>query len=90
MVTSPGPEPSLGDVALNLATVCAETGQRVALVSTSGLASPADSELAAHHSSVVEELAVPRERRRILFDRRGERHSRVGSLEPSRRGGAAR
>jgi Mrp family chromosome partitioning ATPase len=45
MVTSPGPEPSLGDVALNLATVCAETGQRVALVSTSGLASPADSEL---------------------------------------------
>jgi Mrp family chromosome partitioning ATPase len=45
MVTSAGPEPSLGDVALNLATVCAETGQRVTLVSTSGLASPAESEL---------------------------------------------
>jgi Mrp family chromosome partitioning ATPase len=45
MVTSAGPEPSLGDVALNLATVCAETGQLVTLVSTSGLATPADSEL---------------------------------------------
>jgi Mrp family chromosome partitioning ATPase len=45
MVTSAGPEPSLGDVSLNLATVCAETGQRATLVSTSGLASPADSEL---------------------------------------------
>jgi Mrp family chromosome partitioning ATPase len=45
MVTSPGQESSLGDVALNLAKVCAETGQRVALVSTSGLAEPADAEL---------------------------------------------
>lgn len=45
MVTSPGPEPSLEDVALNLAKVCAETGQLVALVSTSGLAEPAVSEL---------------------------------------------
>lgn len=40
MVTSPGSESSLEDVALNLATVCAETGQRVALLSTAGLASP--------------------------------------------------
>ncbi len=45
MVTAAGLEPSLGDVALNLATVCAETGQRVVLVSTSGLASPGDAEL---------------------------------------------
>jgi hypothetical protein len=46
MITSPGPEPSLGDVALSLATVCAETGQRVVLMSTSGLDSPeGDSEL---------------------------------------------
>ena len=45
MITSPGPEPSLGDVALKLATVCAEVGQRVALVSTSGLGEPADTEL---------------------------------------------
>src|ERR1700730_9465087 len=42
MITSAGPEPSLEDVALSLATVCAETGQRVALISTSGLGSPQD------------------------------------------------
>ena len=40
MITSPGIEPTLSDVATNLATVCAETGQRVAIVSTAGLASP--------------------------------------------------
>lgn len=40
MVTSPGVEPSLSDVAWNLATVSAQTGQRVALVSTGGFASP--------------------------------------------------
>jgi len=45
MITSPGPEPSLEDVALKLATVCAEIGQRVALVSTSGLGAPADTDL---------------------------------------------
>jgi hypothetical protein len=40
-------EPSLSDVVTNLATVCAETGQTVALLSTAGLASPGgDSELA--------------------------------------------
>ena len=39
MVVSAGAEPSLPDVVINLATVCAETGQRVALISTSGLAS---------------------------------------------------
>ena len=40
MITSPGIEPTLSDVATNLATACAETGQRVAIVSTAGLASP--------------------------------------------------
>jgi hypothetical protein len=44
MVTAPGVEPSLSDVATNLATISAETGQRVALVSTGGLASPVDDE----------------------------------------------
>jgi hypothetical protein len=39
MVASAGEEPSLADVVTNLATVCAEIGQRVALVSTAGLAS---------------------------------------------------
>ena len=39
MIASAEAEQSLGDVATNLATVCAETGQRVALVSTAGLAS---------------------------------------------------
>jgi hypothetical protein len=42
MVASAGPEPTLADVAINLATVCAEIGQRVVLVSTAGLASPGD------------------------------------------------
>jgi hypothetical protein len=46
MVVSAGTEPSLADVVTNLATVCAEIGQRVVLVSTSGLAFPSvDSEL---------------------------------------------
>lgn len=46
MVVSAETEPSLGDVVTNLATVCAQIGQRVALVSTAGLASPgAESEL---------------------------------------------
>ena len=40
MAASPGEEPSLADVVTNLATVCAEIGQRVALLSTAGLASP--------------------------------------------------
>ena len=39
MVASAEEEPSLADVVTNLATVCAEIGQRVALVSTAGLAS---------------------------------------------------
>jgi Mrp family chromosome partitioning ATPase len=39
MVASAGEEPSLADVVTNLATVCAEIGQRVALISTAGLAS---------------------------------------------------
>lgn len=42
MITSAGPELSLGDVALSLARVCAETGQRVTLISTSGIGSPED------------------------------------------------
>ncbi len=45
MITSPGPEPSLGDVALKLATVCSEVGQRVALVSTAGLGEPEAADL---------------------------------------------
>jgi hypothetical protein len=39
MVASAGEEFSLADVVTNLATVCAEVGQRVALMSTAGLAS---------------------------------------------------
>jgi Mrp family chromosome partitioning ATPase len=42
LVTSPGMEPTLPKVSLNLATVCAEVGQRVALVSTDALAVPAE------------------------------------------------
>ena len=46
LVVSGEVEPSLGDVVTNLANVCSEAGQRVALVSTAGLASVgADSEL---------------------------------------------
>jgi hypothetical protein len=46
LVASAGVELSLADVVTNLATVCAEIGQRVAVVSTAGLASPVeDSEL---------------------------------------------
>jgi Mrp family chromosome partitioning ATPase len=37
MVTSPGAEPSRATVAFNLATVCAEVGQEVVVVSTDGL-----------------------------------------------------
>jgi len=37
MVASPGTEPTRAAVALNLATVCAEIGQRVAVVTTSGI-----------------------------------------------------
>jgi hypothetical protein len=40
MVASAETEPSLTDVVTNLAAVCAQIGQRVALVSTAGLASP--------------------------------------------------
>jgi hypothetical protein len=40
MVASAEEEPSLADVVTNLATVCSEIGQRVALVSTAGLESP--------------------------------------------------
>ena len=46
MVTSADVEPSLSDVVTKLATVCAEVGQLVALVSTAGLSSPGvDSEM---------------------------------------------
>jgi Mrp family chromosome partitioning ATPase len=37
MVASPGAEPTRAEVVLNLATVCAEIGQRVAVVTTSGV-----------------------------------------------------
>lgn len=47
MVASADAEPSLSDVVTNLASVCADTGQRVALVSTDGLESaPGEGELA--------------------------------------------
>ena len=42
LVTSPGTEPSLADVVINLAAVCADVGQRVAIVGTEGLAVPED------------------------------------------------
>ena len=42
LVTSPGTESSLPGVALNLATVCAEVGQRVVLLSTANLAVPTE------------------------------------------------
>ncbi len=42
LVTSPGTEPSLADVVINLAGVCADVGQRVAIVGTEGLAVPED------------------------------------------------
>ena len=37
MVTSPGSEPTRAAVAVNLATVCAEIGQRVVIVTTDGI-----------------------------------------------------
>src|SRR6202000_3330270 len=40
LVVSAGAEPSLTDVVTNIAAVCADIGQRVALLSTAGLASP--------------------------------------------------
>jgi hypothetical protein len=40
MVTSPGEESSLTEVVMNLATVSAEIGQRVVILSTAGLAGP--------------------------------------------------
>lgn len=43
MVTSPGSETSLSDVVMNLATISAEIGQRVVIVSTAGLAVHGDS-----------------------------------------------
>jgi hypothetical protein len=42
LVTSPGTEPTLPEVSLNLATVCSEVGQQVALLSTANLAVPAE------------------------------------------------
>ena len=42
LVTSPGTEPSLAHVVINLAGVCADVGQRVAIVGTEGLAVPED------------------------------------------------
>jgi tyrosine-protein kinase Etk/Wzc len=42
MVTSPGSEPTRAEVAVNLATVCAEMGQRVVVMTTDGIDAPAD------------------------------------------------
>jgi Mrp family chromosome partitioning ATPase len=83
LVASAGPEPSLADVVTNLATVCAEIGQRVALVSTAGLASTGqDAELAQPSSLWWKQwefqgngagLSMEEERERLL----------TGSLNPS-------
>src|SRR6516165_6207085 len=43
LVTSPGMESTLPDVALNLATVCGEVGQRVVMLSTANVALPSES-----------------------------------------------
>jgi hypothetical protein len=42
MVTSPGNEASMAEVVINLATVSAEVGQRVVIVTTEGLEAPTD------------------------------------------------
>lgn len=42
MVTSPGSEPTRAAVAVNLATVCAEIGQRVVIVTTDGIGALVD------------------------------------------------
>ncbi len=42
MVTSPGQESTLGDVATNLAMVCAEVGQKVVLLNTAIFGNPAE------------------------------------------------
>jgi Mrp family chromosome partitioning ATPase len=42
MVTSPGSEPTRAAVAVNLATVCAEIGQRVVIVTTEGIGALVD------------------------------------------------
>jgi Mrp family chromosome partitioning ATPase len=83
VVVSGSAEPSLSDVVTNLATVCAEIGQRVALLSTSGLASPGiESELPQSSPSWWESgssagngagLPVEEERSRLLH----------GSLSPA-------
>jgi hypothetical protein len=46
MVTSPGEESTLGDVATNLAMVCAEVGQRVVLLNTAIFVNPAEEDAA--------------------------------------------
>lgn len=42
MVTSPGLEASLADVVINLATICSEVGQRVAIMGSAGIEVPMD------------------------------------------------
>ena len=73
MVTSAGAEPSLSDVVTNLATVCADVGQRVVLLSTAGLGSPAsDPELSSsprlwwkHWPALGDAGGVPLEEERV-------------------------
>ncbi len=59
MVTSPGIEPTLSEVATNLATVCAETGQQVAIVTTAGLASPVEAGVEAEAEAVKVQTTGP-------------------------------
>jgi Mrp family chromosome partitioning ATPase len=56
MVTSPGSEATRAVVAINLATVCAEIGQRVVVASTFGIEGPRDVAEGAEGSEGVEGL----------------------------------
>ena len=62
MVTSPGSEPTRAAVAVNLATVCAEIGQRVAIVTTDGIEAPVNGLVA---SRGIESLADDERDRRL-------------------------
>ena len=75
MVTSPGSEPTRAAVAVNLATVCAEIGQRVVIVTTDGL------------DAHVDGLEPPRSTAPLTDDERDRRLT--GPLRPDGRAGSA-
>jgi Mrp family chromosome partitioning ATPase len=68
MVTSPGSEPTRAAVAVNLATVCAEIGQRVVIVTTDGI------------GALVDGLEPPRSAGPLTDDERDRRLN--GPLRP--------